>query len=247
MKTLVRTEFFKLTTTRTIRFLVLGGLAVAVLLGTVTSTTAGQEGNASRGAAAHLANVLGVSAMPGFVMLILGVLATAGEYQHRTITQTFLATPARGRVLAAKLAAVSVAGLAVTVAMMGAALLAAAPHVLADGATLHFLDAEVGRTVAGTVAAGALFGAAGVGIGALFRSQVASLVAVAAWVVVAEAVLGTVLGVEATRWFPAKAASYLAGSDVPGLSLAGAAGLLTGYCLAIAAAASKLTLSRDVT
>lgn len=246
MKPLVRSELLKLTTNRTTRLLLLAALALALLLGTVTATTAGEELAAPLGNAASMANVVGVSAMPGFVMLILGVLATAGEYQHRTVTQTFLATPARGRVVAAKVVTIGLAGVAVALAMMGAALLAALPHVLAAGAGLDLLDSEVARTAAGTVAAAVLFGGAGVGLGALLRSQLAAVVAIGAWIVVGEALLGVVFGANVGRWLPGRAASALAGSDVEGLSLWAAAVLLAGYCAVIASVASAVTVRRDV-
>ena len=49
--------------------------------------TAGGE-NAALGSADNLANVVGASSLPAFVMLIVGILAMAGEYQHRTVTST---------------------------------------------------------------------------------------------------------------------------------------------------------------
>jgi len=44
-----------------------------------------------------------------FAMMI-GILLTAGEYRHKTITWTLLVTPRRGRVITAKLAACAVLG-----------------------------------------------------------------------------------------------------------------------------------------
>jgi ABC-type dipeptide/oligopeptide/nickel transport system permease component len=82
MNALIRAELLKLGSTRTTRLLVLGGLAIAALLGTATATTAGKEASAALGSAESTANIVGVSAMPGFFMLIVGVLAMAGEYQH---------------------------------------------------------------------------------------------------------------------------------------------------------------------
>jgi ABC-2 type transport system permease protein len=245
MNALIRAELLKLGSTRTTRLLVLGGLAIAALLGTATATTAGEQASAL-GSAESITNIVGVSAMPGFFMLILGVLAMAGEYQHRTITQTFLSAPVRGRIVAAKLAAIATAGVAMATAMMTTALLAALPHLWADGGSIHLVNAEVGHTALGTLLAGALFGMAGTSLGALLRSQIAALVAVAAWVAIGEAVLGLILGPDVARWLPGGAASALAASGTHALPLWAAGLVLTGYCAAGMAAATRLTLRRDV-
>jgi ABC-2 type transport system permease protein len=246
MNALIRAELLKLGSTRTTRLLLFGGLAIAALLGSVTATTAGEEASAALGSAESIANIVGVSAMPGFFMLILGVLGMAGEYQHRTITQTFLSVPVRGRVVAAKLAAVVTAGVVMAAAMMTTAFLAALPHVWAEGAGVHLVNAEVGRTALGTLLAGALFGIAGTSLAALLRSQIAAVVAVAAWVAIGEGVLGLILGPDVARWLPGGVASALAASGTHALPLWAAASVLAGYCAAGVAAATRLTLRRDV-
>jgi ABC-2 type transport system permease protein len=246
MNALIRAELLKLGSTRTTRLLLFGGLAIAALLGSVTATTAGEEASAALGSAESIANIVGVSAMPGFFMLILGVLGMAGEYQHRTITQTFLSVPVRGRVVAAKLAAIATAGVVMAAAMMTTAFLAALPHVWAEGAGVHLVNAEVGRTALGTLLAGALFGIAGTSLAALLRSQIAAVVAVAAWVAIGEGVLGLILGPDVARWLPGGVASALAASGTHALPLWAAASVLAGYCAAGVAAATRLTLRRDV-
>jgi hypothetical protein len=244
--TLVSTEILKLRTTRSTRGFLLAGLALSVLLGAATSATAGEDAAAALGSADNLANVLGVSALPGVIMLILGILATAGEYQHHTITQSFLTTPVRGRVVAAKLGALALLGLPVAAAVMAAAMVGALPRVLVDSDGLDVLNSTVAQTIGGNLLAAVLLGVVGVGLGGLLRNQLAGVILAVGWALIGEGILSLVLGQGAVRWLPGGAAqSVIAGGDGE-LALLPAALVLAGYAAALALAASRLTLRRDI-
>lgn len=246
MKTLVSTEILKLRTPRSTRGFLLAGLAVAVLLGAATSATAGEDVAAALGSADNLANVLGVAALPGVIMLILGILATAGEYQHHTITQTFLTTPVRGRVVAAKLAALALIGLPVAVAVMGAAVVGALPRLLVDADSVDVLNSTVAQTVGGNLLAAVLLGVLGVSLGGLLRNQLAGVILVVGWALIGEGILSVVIGNGAVRWLPGGAArSVIAGGDGE-LALLPAAVVLAAYAVVLALAASRITLRRDI-
>src|SRR6266545_7524569 len=103
--------------------------------------------------------------------LLLGILGMAGEFRHHTITQTFLTTPDRGRVVAAKLAAYSLTGIAVAVLTLTVTMAVALPWLSAKGLAVSVLDGELGRALAGTLLAAGLCGLLGVGVGALVRNQ----------------------------------------------------------------------------
>jgi ABC-2 type transport system permease protein len=245
MNALIGTEIFKLRTARSTWGFLLGGLALGALLGAATSATAGEDVAAALGSADNLANILGVSALPGVVMLILGILATAGEYQHRTITQTFLTTPVRGRVMGAKLAAMALFGLPVAAAVMGAAFLAALPRLLTAADSIDLLNVEVAQTVGGNLLAAVLLGVLGATLGALLRNQLATVILVVGWSLVGEGILSIVAGHDAVRWFPGGVAqSVIAGGDGE-LALLPAAIALAAYA-GVAAAASLVTLRRDI-
>lgn len=244
MNALIGTEIFKLRTARSTWGFLLGGLALGALLGAATSATAGEDVAAALGSAENMANTLGVSALPGVVMLILGILATAGEYQHRTITQTFLTTPVRGRVMAAKLAALALVGLPVAAAVMGAAFLAALPRLLSAD-SVDVVNAEVAQTVGGNLLAAVLLGVLGAGLGALLRNQLATVILVVGWALVGEGILSIVAGQSATRWFPGRVAqSVIAGGDGE-LALLPAALALAAYA-GVLAAVSLVSLRRDI-
>ena len=103
------------------------------------------------------------------VLLSLGVLSTAGEWTHRSVQTTYLLVPQRGRVLAAKAAAMTLLGLVLAAAGVGAA----------AGALALFTPGVVwtaaGQAVAAVIASGAAFAVIGAGIGAAMGNSAAAL------------------------------------------------------------------------
>jgi ABC-2 type transport system permease protein len=231
----ISAELLKLRTTRTTWGVLAAALAIAALLGLASAGTGGD-----------LVDVVAVSSLPAVVMFVVGVMAVAGEYQHHTITGTFLATPSRGRVLTAKLAAVGMAGPVVAVAVMAAATLVGLPALWIDGASVD-LAGDVLEAAAGNLLAASLFGVIGVCLGGIVRNQLVAVVAAVGWTILGEGIVSVLVGDDAARWLPGFAAQSLAshGNDV--LSMWAAAALLAGYAAVGALIASRLTLTRDVT
>lgn len=245
MTDLVRAELLKLRTTRTTRALALAGVAVAALLGLANASIAGEGGAPELGTAAWVVNVLGVSTVPAAVALLLGILLSAGEYQHHTISTTFLATPRRARVVAAKVTAAALAGPALAVAMTVACAAATVPAVAADGAAVDALHRDAVLTVVGLLVASALLGALGALLGLFLRSQVAAVVVVVAWFTVVEAVADVLAGGGLHRWLPGGAAADLAGNA--GQPMWAAALVVTAWTVLAALVATPAVVRRDVT
>lgn len=260
---LLRTELLKLRTTR----LAYGLAGIAAALTAMFALLEGSRAGSATSGVAPLSTPAGLSTVTtvtGFAMLIAGVLGVtvaAGEFRHQSATLTYLATPSRGRVLAAKAAAAAGAGaviglIAGLIATATGLVLAAAAHdPIALGA------GTLAAHIAGATLGAALLAAAGVGLGSLIRSQLAGVICLFVWAILIESAIGG-LFTQVRPYLPYTAATTLAGAKLgnaafgPAHDAAGAAGPLpfiaaAALLAAIAAATSLLaantTLNHDIT
>lgn len=180
--------------------------------------------------------IAGFGLVTALLTLALGVLATAGEWTHRTAETTFLLVPARGRVLAAKAAAVAVLG-----AVLTAVALAASSAVLSVSPVGDPSWAGVPRAMAVSVAAGAAFAVIGAGTGAALGNTPAALTGLYLVVLGGMPALRLFRPELATALDPATATLALAegGGTGPVLTLA-------GWLLVAGAAGVALTRRRPV-
>jgi hypothetical protein len=242
MTALIRTEWRKLLSTRGPVLALLGllGLSVAVTIGGMGDIGSGE---ATKAEDAREVLVLGPGLFASLVLLVLGTIAATGEFQHRTAITTYLITPVRGRVLAAKLVAHAILGAAV-----GAVLTAVLfPVVLfmADGQDVHVAsNAGVAGAAAAVVAAGALSSILGVAAGSILRNQTTALLVVLLWVLVGERFLfGPVSAV--LPFSGLLGAIGLAGEEGPAPAVALA--IAAAWAVALVAAARLRFIGRDVT
>jgi ABC-2 type transport system permease protein len=243
---LVRAEFTKLATTRLIYGLAAAMAAFAAL--TVAANVLDRQGAPPLAADSFPMLVGGPVTLLSGAALLLGILGMSGEFRHQTVTQTFLVTPDRGRVVAAKLVAYPLAGIALALSILAFTAAVAAGWLGAKGITPSLLDARLGRVLLGAVLAAGLCGLLGVGVAALVRNQVAALVAVAVWVVLVEGLLMSLLNAPSLgRWLPSAAAAALTNPGGGQLSRLAGALLLAAYALALALIGTRLVVRRDIT
>jgi hypothetical protein len=203
--------------------LLAGGLAAlfgGVASGAISSnsvSTGGATGLTGLGSLPPL--IYSFASSVGYVFpVLLGALATTGEFRHQTLTPTFLATPRRGRVLGAKTIALFVVGAGLgIVGLVGSVGVGAlifggfdVDPLLADGDTW----ALIGRIVL----AMALWAVIGVGLGVLVPSQVASIVIVLAFTQFVEPLLRfastfTEITADIGKFLPGAASDALVGAS----------------------------------
>ena len=249
MNRLVRAELLKQRTTRTFVAGICAAPAVAALVTIAILSAAGTQGNDPLGPDS-LAHVIGgPAAVITLVAALLGVLGTASEYRHQTITTTFLAAPRRRDVVVAKLAAHSLTGALMGLLSLAVSVAIAVPWLQASGVDVH-LDGEVVRLAAGLVASTALYGALGVSIGALLRNQTTAAAALLVWLLAVEGLIGDLVrGAAFVQWLPAAAGRALVhtGPSGDGLAVPAAACIFALYIVGFAAAGIRLTVHRDIT
>ena len=180
---------------------------------------------------------------------LLGALSITGEFRHGTIRPTLLVSPRRARVVAAKVVASMFIG-----AALGLAACALAAGAGTAALSMRGIDVRLGAgdyvlLLAGGTAAAALWAAIGVGLGALVRDQVPTLIGICAWLLFVEGLLvGDVADIaDVGRLAPGAAAAAISGQDPDTLLAPGAAlTLLALYAIAAAVAGALATERRDV-
>ena len=248
MTRLVQAELLKLWTTRTARVLLALTAAGTAALVTLVLALAGRPGQPTLGDDA-LRQLVGVPNGPlTLAALVLGVLGMAGELRHGTATATFLATPVRGRVVAAKLAAAALAGLAMALVATAVGLAVGLPWLHAKGIGAGLADPGLGLRVAGLAAAVALYAVLGTGLGALVGNQFAAVVVGLLWLHGVEAILvGMLHRPGLGRWLPEGAATALTAPGDGTLPMWAGGLLFAAYGLALALLGGRLMVRRDLT
>jgi hypothetical protein len=189
---------------------------------------------------------LGITEMLWFLVMLVAVVATAGESQHRTIRTTLLATPQRTTVLVAKGLVLAGYGALVTLAGMTGAVVTSLVTAPTQGVPMPAGTPAQWAGVGGAVLVGALFAVLSGGLGMLTRSTAFALTALLLWRFVGEEVLPIVLrrpGI--SEWTPSGVAETLVGSDAAVGTILASGALLLGYTAFMMVAAGVTFQRRD--
>lgn len=236
MSRTLRAELLKLRTTRTSRAFLLAAVALAAAGVAEGAAVAGRGGVPPLSDPELQAALLGAGRLAGLLAAFLGSIAMSGEYRHGTIAPTLLATPRRGRVVAAAALANVLTGAGLGLAATLTAAVGTAAVLAATGTGLTVATADVAAAAAGATAWAALAALLGFGVGAVARNQPLAVALVAVLLLALDQVVAAGLPAVA-RWLPRQLGAAVASGRLdgdPGAPLAGA--VLAAYGLALTVA-----------
>ena len=196
--------------------------------------------------------------------LVLGILSMSGEFRHKTVTSTLLATPRRGSLIAGKLMAlVLVVGLN-SLAFIAGSLLGGGLALLSSDVGLFPDPGGLVLTLLRLLLVLVLWGLIGFGLGVLITNQVVALFVGIGVALLIEPLLSVGISfvealADASRYFPSQATTaaldLFAGVDAEAAAVFGGGDLLTwwvgalvllGYALVMTVIGWIVTTRRDV-
>jgi hypothetical protein len=177
---------------------------------------------------------------------LLGAMSVTSEIRHGTIRPTFLVSPRRGRVVAAKVVVSFLLGAGFGLTASALAAIVGAAMLDARGIDVQLDGSDYALLVAGGTAASALWAAIGVGVGAIVRNQVPTLIGITAWLLFVEGLFGENL-VDVSKFAPGTLGMAVSGQEPGALLAPGISLLLLSLYAALAATAGWMsTTRRDV-
>jgi ABC-2 type transport system permease protein len=244
----LRSELLKQRSTRA-NLVLLGWMVGLVVLVVALHVLSFGAGSLSRDS--NQMKILGLGTSIGALFAaLLGAISITGEFRTGTIRPTFLVTPRRTRVVAAKVVASMLAGAGVGLVAEALTAGGEALGLAARGIDIQLAGGDYAQLLAGGALAGAFFAAIGVGVGAAVRNQVAAVVGLCLWLLFLEPLLlGDVPS--AAKYAPEASAGAIAGaiqSQIADSLVAPSVGvvLLAAYAALAALAGSLLITHRDV-
>lgn len=249
MSRALSSELLKLRTTRTFFALMLSAVLLVGAISALAASLADFDSNGLQPGE----DLVGITFFGPLFALVLGVLAVSTEFRHGTITPTLLAVPGRSRVIAAKVVAHLLAGLALGLLVMVLNLALVEGIFSVRGIESGTSAGEALCWTAGVGVTAGLLAALGVGVGAVVRNQVGALVGALAWIFIVEPLLTIIPGVDdiLEKYGVGALMEGLNGFDdgtgTDVLAQLPAGLLLAAYVVLLALAGTALLRRRDVT
>src|SRR5215475_7343711 len=213
MMRLIQVELLKLRTVRASYGLLAAAVGLTALFTIIESARAGTNSVPPLSTTAGVTNVITGGVWSLIFAAILGATLASGEFRHATATGTYLATPSRSRVLAAKTVAAAVAGSLFGLLGWAVSTGVGLGFVAADGYANPISAATLARYAAGHIVAAALLAAVGAALGSLIRAQLPIVIGILVWSIVIESILGALFNAM-QPYLPYTAATTMAGTPL---------------------------------
>jgi ABC-2 type transport system permease protein len=178
---------------------------------------------------------------------LIGVMAITSEYRHGTIRPTFVVTPRRQRVVAAKVVASLLMGVLFGLVAIGLSFGVGYLILSARGIDLALSRTDVLWLVLGTPVLTAAWAAVGLGFGAIVRNQVFAVIGLIVWAMVVDNLLRALVPSIGGYTPSGASAAIVADPSEYVLPAAAGGGILLAYVGAFVAAGAWLVARRDVT
>lgn len=268
MLSVIRSEFLKFFTTR-----LWWGMAIAIFIAaalfavlfgfllTIPPTQESIDAGQPTGTPLQVANSVYTSGLTiGYTLtLVIGIMQIGSEYRHKTITGTFLSTPKRARVMAAKIVALLGIGALYGLISLVGSVVAGAIVLQARGFD-PFPSTEVLRALALSLLVLGLWALIGLGVGILIPNQVAALLIAIGVAQIVEPLAGFALtfwdfGQEhVAKFMPSQATNAMVSGVTQGgdnavqpLAWWAAALVLAAYAAVLTAVGTWRTVRQDIT
>jgi ABC-type transport system involved in multi-copper enzyme maturation permease subunit len=174
---------------------------------------------------------------------LLGAMSITAEVRYGTIRPTFLVSPRRSRVVLAKSMTSMATGLVFGLLSTAVAAGAGATFLASRGLAVHVTAGNYALLIAGGAASAALWAVIGLGIGAIVRSQVPTVVGILVWLLFVENTVAT--GVPSIAKFaPGTLGQAVAGKTRGTLHTPAIGALLLGLYAVTALTAGRLATTR---
>jgi ABC-2 type transport system permease protein len=252
MSRLLRAEFRKVATTKLWWGMMVGSMALAALGVIVQIASNGVRNNPAPPLSSPVTQraILSSSAGADIFSAIVGIILITTEFRHFTSRPTFLLEPRRGLVIAAKAVITAGVGLLYGIACVAVSLAITVPWLSARGVRVDWVANGLVVVMVGALFVVAIFAVVGLGVGVLFRNQVAAVISTLAYLFVVEPLVSAIPVVkEGYRYLPGGAAAALTGAPrVQTTLLANWQGglLLLGWGVLFAFLGWIFTVRRDI-
>ena len=187
----LKSELFKLRTTRATKIVVICSVVLPAIIFSLTSMFAFSNGEVGDSLASMVGNF---APLTGLLLGVVGVLCSTQEYSQGTIRITLVATPSRSKVFVAKLLTTVVVSVASALLMLLLCLLPSQVILSTRNVTFELIGSDI-RVLFSAVILCAFLSILGLSLGLIFKSSPGAISALLLWPTILEGMVFGLLSV----------------------------------------------------